>query len=57
MPSWEGSEEQETDEGEDDGDDAVEYVSGWVGIYLCRDENLHQVWEDDHILELTCKPE
>lgn len=58
VPAREGGEEEEADEGEDDGDDAVWEVSilGKLGGKLGGKRNPHQVREHHHILKLARQP-
>lgn len=61
MPAGEGRKEEEADEGEDDGDDAVEgrCQSCALSRFLERrlGDNIHQIRENNHILELRGEPD
>ena len=56
VPARESGEEEEADESEDYCDDAgdllVVALESWEIV-----EDLHQVWEDNRVFELTCEPD
>lgn len=57
VPAWEGGEEEEDDEGEDYGHDAANMRVSIRVFGLSAGQHLHQVWEDDQVLERRANPD